>query len=216
MDVDLQDPPELIPQMARVLAVSDNDVVAARRLTREHEPKIRSFFSNRFYTVMNHVSKVKIVSGVRDFRMMRRNVVTAILSMPEYNRFSKGIFDWIGFKTKYIDYNHTDRVAGKTHWSFKQLLSYSLDGIMDFSNVPLATAVWFGIILLGVSIAGLLIMGARVMFGGIAMPDALLYTLIIMLVSGIQLTCLGIVGDYIGKIYLETKQRPHYIIRDKH
>lgn len=216
MDVDLQDPPELIPQMIRTLATTDNDIVTAQRIDRTSEPKIRSFLADEFYAVMNHISKVKISAGSRDFRMMKRPVITAILSMPEYNRFSKGIFSWIGFKTKILEYRHRDRVAGKTHWSMKQLFAYSMEGIMDFSNVPLAIATWLGILLLTSSLAGLTTIFIQAAFFHTVVANWLGYTLVIALIGGVQLSYLGVVGDYIGKIYLETKQRPHYIIRDKH
>jgi glycosyltransferase involved in cell wall biosynthesis len=213
MDVDLQDPPELLPKMIELLDTTDNDVIATQRTGRNGEPRIRSWCSDRFYSLINKISKVKMRSGVRDYRLMRRSVVTAIISLPEYNRFSKGIFSWVGFKTKYLTFPHHDRVAGKTHWSFSQLVSYSLDGIMDFSAVPLAIASWIGIISFILAIFGLIFIVVRALIYGdptIGWPS--LVTIILM-VGGIQLLCLGIIGKYISKIYLETKHRPLYLIK---
>lgn len=213
MDVDLQDPPELLPKMIELLKTTDNDVIATQRTDRTGEPKLRSWCSDKFYHLINRISNIKMRSGVRDFRLMRRSVVTTIISLPEYNRFSKGIFNWVGFKTTYLPFSHRDRVAGKTHWSFKQLFSYSLDGIMDFSAVPLAIASWIGILAFITSILGLIFIVSRALIYGdptIGWPS--LVTIILM-VGGIQLFCLGIIGKYISKIYLETKHRPLYLIK---
>ncbi|WP_143463843.1 glycosyltransferase family 2 protein [Levilactobacillus enshiensis] len=215
MDVDLQDPPELLPTMIETLVETDYDVVATKRSDRTGEPWLRSKLSQAFYHVINHISQVQIVPGARDYRLMRRPVVQAIIDMPEYNRFSKGIFSWVGFKTKYLTFHHQDRVAGKTHWSMRQLLDYSLEGIMDFSEVPLAIASWLGGLSFVGAILGMLwIVFRALLFGNPTAGWPSLVAIILML-GGLQLLCLGILGKYVGRIYLETKQRPQYLIKDK-
>ncbi|MFC6275374.1 glycosyltransferase family 2 protein [Levilactobacillus tangyuanensis] len=215
MDVDLQDPPELLPTMIETLATTDNDVVATQRTDRKGEPWLRSKLSQAFYHVINQISQVKIVPGARDYRLMRRRVVQAIVGLPEVNRFSKGIFSWVGYKTTYLTFEHHDRVAGKTHWSIRQLMDYSLDGIMNYSEVPLAMASWLG----GLSFVAALfsclwIVIRALLFGNSTAGWPSLITIMLML-GGLQLLCLGVLGKYISKIYLETKHRPLYLIKEK-
>ncbi|MFC6261486.1 glycosyltransferase family 2 protein [Levilactobacillus fujinensis] len=215
MDVDLQDPPELLPTMIETLIETDYDVVATKRSDRTGEPWLRSKLSQAFYHVINHISQVQIVPGARDYRLMRRQVVQAIIDMPEYNRFSKGIFSWVGFKTKYLSFHHQDRVAGKTHWSMRQLLDYSLEGIMDYSEVPLAIASWLGGLSFVGAILGMLwIVFRALLFGNPTAGWPSLVAIILML-GGLQLLCLGILGKYVGRIYLETKHRPQYLIKEQ-
>lgn len=215
MDVDLQDPPELLPTMIATLNQTDYDIVGTRRSDRTGEPWLRSKLSQAFYHVINRISQVQIVPGARDYRLMRRSVVDAIVAMPEVNRFSKGIFSWVGFKTKYLTFQHQDRVAGETHWSLHQLFSYSLEGIMDYSEVPLSVASWLGGLVFVIAIIAMLgIVGRTLLFGDPTAGWPSLVTIILML-GGLQLLCLGILGKYIGKIYLETKHRPQYLVREK-
>lgn len=215
MDVDLQDPPELLPTMIKTLDETDNDVVATKRSDRAGEPWLRSKLSQAFYHVINFISQVKIVPGARDYRLMRRNVVQAIIDMPEYNRFSKGIFSWVGFKTTYLSFPNQDRVAGHTHWSMRQLFSYSMEGIMDYSEVPLAIASWLGGFSFVAAILGMLwIVSRALLFGNPTAGWPSLVAIILML-GGLQLLFLGIVGKYIGRIYLETKHRPQFLIKEK-
>ena len=215
MDADLQDPPEQLTEMLAGIEDEGYDVVGTRRVNREGEPAIRSFFSNAFYWFINKISSTPIQSGVRDFRLMTRQVVDAILAMPEYNRFSKGIFSWVGFKTKYLSYQNRDRVAGSTSWSFWKLFSYSLDGIVDFSDAPLVLASFIGIASFIVALLAMIFIIVRKMiFGDPVMGWASLASIVLM-IGGLQLFCLGIVGKYIGNIYLEAKHRPIYIIKEK-
>ncbi|WP_461243812.1 glycosyltransferase family 2 protein [Secundilactobacillus muriivasis] len=215
MDVDLQDPPELLPKMIRLLNTTDNDVIATRRANRKGEPAVRSWLSNQFYNVINHISQVKMQNGLRDYRLMRRSVVDAIRELPEYNRFSKGIFGWVGFKTETLEFANQPRVAGETHWSMKQLVNYSLAGIMDYSEVPLNLASWAGIVSCVFAIIGLIIVvGRKLLYGNPTMGWPSIVS-IILLVGGIQLFSLGIIGKYISKIYLESKHRPIYLVKEK-
>lgn len=215
MDVDLQDPPELLPKMVRLLNTTDNDIIATRRSDRKGEPILRSWLSNRFYGLINRISQVKMQSGVRDYRLMRRSVVQAVRSLPEYNRFSKGIFSWVGFKTQYLEFANQPRVAGETHWSMKQLISYSFEGILDFSEAPLNLASWGGLGSCALAIIGLIIVIFRKLVYGNPTMGWPSLVCIVLLVGGIQLFSLGIIGKYISKIYLETKHRPQYLIKEK-
>ncbi|WP_125583941.1 glycosyltransferase family 2 protein [Levilactobacillus cerevisiae] len=215
MDADLQDPPELLPTMIQMLVETDYDVVATKRSDRQGEPWLRSKLSSAFYHVINGISQVKIVPGARDYRLMRRSVVQAIIDMPEVNRFSKGIFSWVGFKTKYLSFRHQDRVAGKTHWSMRQLLDYSLEGIMDYSEVPLAIASWLGGLSFVAAIVGVFWIVIRALLFGNPTAGWPSLVVIILMLGGLQLLCLGILGKYIGRIYLETKHRPQYLVKDK-
>ncbi|MCH4165513.1 MAG: glycosyltransferase family 2 protein [Lentilactobacillus diolivorans] len=216
MDVDLQDPPELLPEMYAYLKNNDFDCIGTRRVNRDGEPPIRSFFANMFYRLINKISSTNIVNGARDYRMMTRQMINAILSMTEYNRFSKGIFSWVGFRTKYIDYQNVERVAGKTNWSFWKLFKYSIDGITDFSEAPLSIASWTGVLSFFVAIVGLIFIVVRaVVVPGSSVSGWASMVCLLLLIGGLQLLCVGIVGKYIGKIYLQSKNRPIYIVREK-
>jgi glucosyltransferase len=214
MDADMQDPPSLLPQMFEILQTEDYDNVATRRTTRQGEPPIRSFFARMFYRLVNRISKTEIVDGARDFRLMRRSMVDAILSMPEYNRFSKGIFGWVGFKTKWLPYVNVNRVAGETKWSFFSLLLYSIDGIVAFSTVPLSIASVMGTIFCIIAFIALIFIFFRALLFGDAVQGWPSLACIIIFIGGIQLLCLGIMGQYLAKTYLETKHRPLYIVRE--
>lgn len=215
MDVDLQDPPSLLPQMLSIVESGLYDCVGTRRVDRKGEPPVRSFFARLFYKIINKISDAEIVDGARDYRLMTRQMVNAILSVPEYNRFSKGIFSWVGFKTKYIDYPNTERVAGKTSWNFWSLLKYSIDGIVSFSQTPLDIASYVGLFSAIGSVIGIIFVIIRkLFFGGSAFGWASLVC-IFLFIGGIQLLCLGIVGKYIGKIFMEVKKRPIYILKEK-
>ena len=216
MDADLQDPPEYLPIMYKDIASGKYDCVGMRRTDRKGEAKFKSFLSDQFYNVINKISDTKIVSGARDYRMMTRQMVDAVLSLTEYNRFSKGIFNWVGFKTKYLPYKNVERVAGTTDWSTWKLFKYAFDGITDFSEAPLAIATWFGGLSAFVAIIGLIVVIVR----RFAVPGSSVngwasLVCIMLLLGGIQLLCLGIVGRYIGRIYMQTKKRPIYIIKEK-
>ncbi len=212
MDADMQDPPSLLPQMMEIIKSGDYDSVATRRVTRKGEPKIRSFFAKMFYKIMNKISDSDVVDGARDFRLMKRQMVDAIVTMSETNRFSKGIFGWIGFKTYWLPYENVERVAGQTKWSFWKLLKYSIDGIVNFSDAPLKISSWCGIGLTFVAAIALLIVFIRALCYGDSVAGWPSTICIILFVGGVQLFCLGVMGQYISKIYKETKHRPQYII----
>lgn len=214
MDADMQDPPSLLPQMMEKLQSGEYDSVATRRVNREGEPLIRSWFARKFYKIVNRISDTDIVDGARDFRLMKKEMVDAIVSMGEYNRFSKGIFGWIGFRTCWLPYENVERIAGETKWSFWKLFKYALDGIINFSQVPLSIASWFGIGMTAVSFIMLfVIMIRRICFGDPVAGWASLMCVIIF-IGGIQLFCMGIMGQYIAKTYMETKKRPHYLVSE--
>ncbi|MHB9782606.1 glycosyltransferase family 2 protein [Streptococcus sp. 10F2] len=216
MDVDLQDPPELLVEMVQRLENDlDLDCVGTRRVTRDGEPPIRSFFARLFYRLINRISQVQMVDGARDFRLMRRQMVDAILDVTEYNRFSKGIFSWVGFKTEYLEYKNVERVAGQTSWNFWQLFSYSLEGIVNFSDAPLAIAFVGGALscLLAFALAGVVIV--RTLLYGDPTAGWPSMVSIILFLGGFQLLTIGILGKYIGKIFMETKNRPIYIIKER-
>lgn len=215
MDVDLQDPPSLIPEMLEAVRSGEFDSAATRRTNRKGEPPVRSMFARLFYKLMRYFSDIDIVDGARDFRMMSRTMVDAVLSVSERGRFSKGIFAWVGFRTKYFEYKNVERSAGKTKWNFRKLFLYSLDGIVAFSTKPLVLASITGILFLFLSFLFIIfIIVRKVLFGD---PTAGWPSLvcIILFVSGIQLFCTGILGQYLAKVYLETKQRPLYIAKDE-
>lgn len=214
MDVDLQDPPALLPKMYRILEEEDYDSVATKRSTRTGEPKIRSFLSKSFYNVINRLSKTEIVNGARDYRLMKRNMVDAVLSMSEYNRFSKGIFEWVGFRTKWLEFENHERSAGETKWSMKKLFCYSLEGITGFSVAPLSFASVMGIAFCILSFLMIGVIILRTLIWGDPVSGWPSLACIIFFVGGIQLLCTGIVGQYLSKTYLETKHRPIYIIKD--
>lgn len=214
MDADMQDPPGLLPKMLNILLENEYDSVATRRVDREGEPPVRSWFARLFYKIINRISDADIMDGARDFRLMKREMVDAILSMCEYNRFSKGIFGWIGFRTYWFSYENQNRIAGKTKWSFWGLLKYSIDGIINFSQVPLSISSWFGVGLTFVSFLMILfIIVRKVMFGDPVAGWASLVC-IITFIGGIQLFCMGIMGQYLAKTYMEVKKRPHFIIAE--
>ena len=214
MDVDLQDPPSLLPKMYEILQTEDYDSVATRRSTRSGEPKIRSFLSESFYKFINRISKTEIVNGARDYRLMKRNMVDAVLKMSEYNRFSKGIFGWVGFRTKWLEYKNIERSAGETKWSMKKLFFYSLEGITGFSVAPLSLASVIGVIFCVVSFLMIILIVVRTCIWGDPVSGWPSLACIIVLVSGVQLLCTGIVGEYLSKTYLETKRRPIFILKD--
>lgn len=214
MDVDLQDPPSLLPKMYEILQTEDYDSVATRRSTRSGEPKIRSFLSESFYKFINRISKTEIVNGARDYRLMKRNMVDAVLKMSEYNRFSKGIFGWVGFRTKWLEYKNIERSAGETKWSMKKLFFYSLEGITGFSVAPLSLASVIGVIFCVVSFLMIILIVVRTCIWGDPVSGWPSLACIIFLVSGVQLLCTGIVGEYLSKTYLETKRRPIFILKD--
>ncbi len=214
MDVDLQDPPALLPELYRAVTEEGCDCAATRRISRDGEPPIRSFFARLFYKLINRISDADIVDGARDYRLMCRRMVNAVLSMREYNRFSKGIFGWVGFKTKWVPFVNIERAAGETKWSFWKLFLYSVEGIIAFSTAPLAIA----------SVLGGLMCTAAFLFIGIVIVKTLIFgdpvggwpsmMCVILLLGGVQLLCIGIMGQYLAKTYLETKHRPVYLVRE--
>lgn len=214
MAADLQDPPELLPQMLAILEVGEYDNVATRRVTRKGEPPIRSFFAHAFYKMMRKVSDVDMMDGARDYRLMSREMVESILSLKEYNRFSKGIFAWVGYKTKWIEYENRKRVAGETKWSFWKLLHYSIEGIVSFSNVPLTISSYLGLFLTFISFVAIIFIVVRKLIFGDPVDGWASTICIITFIGGIQLFCMGIMGQYLSKTYMEVKGRPHYIVRE--
>lgn len=212
IDADLQDPPELLPDMLKIIESGEYDSVATRRVNRKGEPKIRSWFARRFYKLINKVSDADIVDGARDYRLMKREMVEAIVKMPEYNRFSKGIFGWLGYKTYWMEYENVEREKGETKWSFWKLFKYAIDGIVNFSEAPLKIASWFGIIMTIVAFFFLVFIVIRRLVFGDPVAGWASTVCVIIFIGGIQLFCLGIMGQYIAKTYSETKHRPHYII----
>ena len=216
MDADLQDPPELLLTMKSMLEKNpDLDCVGTRRTTRDGEPPIRSFFAKMFYKLINKISQVEMVDGARDFRLMRRQMVDAILEVSEYNRFSKGIFAWVGFRTEYLEYKNVERVAGKTSWSFWQLLNYSLEGIVNFSDAPLTIAFLGGVAACLLAFFLIMIVIIRTLIFGDPTSGWPSMVSIILFLGGFQLLTIGILGKYIGKIFMETKKRPIYVIKEK-
>lgn len=214
MDADLQDPPALLKQMIDAIELEGYDSCATRRVTRAGEPPIRSFFARQFYKLMNRASDVDMVDGARDYRMMTRPFVNAILQMGEYNRFSKGIFGWVGFKTKWLEYENVERVAGETKWSFWKLFKYAISGIVSFSTVPLQFASAFGMILSVISFFAIVFIVIRKMLFGDPVAGWPSTICIIMLIGGIQLLSIGILGQYISRTYMEVKDRPIYLCRE--
>ena len=214
MDVDLQDPPALIPQMLDILRNSDCDCVATRRVDRKGEPVIRSFFARAFYRLMRHISDVEIVDGARDFRLMTRRYVDSLLELKEYNRFSKGLFGWVGYKTRWLEYENIERTKGETKWSFFKLLMYSIDGIVAFSTMPVRIAAWIGLLFCSLAFIFILVIVARTLMFGDPVAGWPSTLCVILLLSGIQLFCLGLLGEYLSKTYLEVKKRPIYLCRE--
>ena len=217
MDVDLQDPPALLPDMWRLLhdPIEDYDCVATKRTTRKGEPAIRSFFARQFYKIINKLSKTQIVDGARDFRMMSRQMVNAIVADGEYNLFSKGIFSWVGFKTKWLSYENIERSAGHTKWSFWKLFQYSIEGILAYTTIPLYLSSILGIAMCGVSFLALILIFLRALIAGDPVAGWPSLVCIITLLGGLVLMSLGVIGLYIAKIYLETKKRQLYIVREE-
>ena len=219
MDADLQDPPDMLPDMLRILEESPADdpvdCVGTRRTDRKGEPPIRSFFARCFYRLINKISKTEIVDGARDYRLMTRRMVDAILSLSEYNRFSKGIFSWVGFKTQWLEYVNRERVAGETKWSFRKLLLYSIDGITAFSTAPLAIASFSGMAICAVSFIALLFVFIRALVFGDPVAGWPSMICIILFLGGVQLLGIGILGQYLAKTYLEVKNRPQYVLQEK-
>lgn len=214
MDADLQDPPSLLPEMYDAIVKDGYDSVATRRVTRKGEPPIRSFFARVFYRMMNKISKTEIVDGARDFRLMSRPFVNALLELGEYNRFSKGLFGWVGFRTKWIEFENVERVAGETKWSFWKLFLYSIEGIVAFSTAPLSIASIMGIASCGFGgIAILFVIVRQLLFGGSAFGWPSMVCIILFL-GGIQLLCIGVLGSYLSRTYLEVKKRPIYICEE--
>ena len=212
MDADMQDPPSLLPKMFEILEKGEYDSVATRRIDRKGESKIRSFFADTFYKIINKISDADIVSGARDYRLMKKEMVKAIISMSEYNRFSKGIYGWIGFKTYWLPFENVERVAGVTKWSFWSLFRYAISGIVNFSQTPLDIASGFGLIMTLVAFIMLIFIIVRKLLFGDPVADCASTMSVIIFIGGIQLLCLGIIGQYIGKTYMETKNRPQYIV----
>ena len=215
MDADLQDPPSLLPQMMELIEKEAYDSVATRRVSRVGEPKIRSWCARQFYKIINSCSDADIVDGARDYRLMKREMVEAIVSMPEYNRFSKGIYGWIGFRTYWLPYENVERAAGETKWSFWKLFKYALEGIINFSQVPLSIASWMGIIFTLVAFVLMLFVILRRLIFGDPVSGWASTVCIILFIGGIQTLCIGILGQYMAKTYMETKRRPHYIVAEK-
>ena len=215
MDVDLQDPPSLLPQMLEAILKEGYDCAATRRVTRKNEPPVRSFFARKFYKIMGKLSDVPVVDGARDFRLMTKKYKDAVLSLLERNRFTKGIFPWVGFKTKWFAYENVERVAGKTKWSFWKLFLYSIDGIIGFSTKPLAFSAVAGVLSLAVTFVLIIFIAVRRLVFGDPVQGWASLVCFITFFSGLQLFCTGISGLYISKVYTEVKQRPIYIIKEE-
>ena len=214
LDADLQDPPSLLPEMLQAIEEEGYDCVGSRRVTRKGEPPIRSFFARMFYRIMNKISSADIVDGARDFQLMNRKVVNAILSMGEYNRFSKGIFGWVGFRKKWLEYENIERSAGETKWSFWKLFLYALDGIVAFSTAPLVMASVMGMVFCLVAFVAIIFIIIRTVLFGDPTSGWPSMVCIIMFIAGVQLLCMGILGKYMAKTYLETKKRPLYLVEE--
>lgn len=214
MDADMQDPPSLLPKMLEIIHKEGYDSVATRRKDREGEPPIRSWFARTFYKIINKISDADIVDGARDFRLMKRDMVEAIINMTEYNRFSKGIFGWIGFKTYWLSYDNVERVAGETKWNFWKLTKYAIDGIINFSQAPLSAVSWFGVLMTIFAFLSLMVVVGRRLIYGDPVAGWASTICVIIFIGGLQLFSLGVIGQYISKMYVETKKRPHYIISE--
>ncbi len=215
MDADLQDPPALLPQMYAGIQEEGYDCVATRRVSRRGEPPIRSFFARRFYRLMNRISQLDLVDGARDYRLMTRQMVEAILRVTEYNRFSKGIFSWVGFSTKWLEYENIRRAAGETKWSFWKLFKYSLEGIVAYSVVPLAIASFLGVLLCLIAFAFMVFLVIRTLVWGDPVAGWPSTMCVLLFIGGIQLFSIGVLGKYLSKTYLETKHRPLYILKEE-
>ena len=214
MDCDLQDPPTLIPEMLRLIEEEDYDVVGTRRVTRKGEPPIRSFFARMFYKIINKMSKVEMVDGARDYRMMTRQVVDNLLTLKEYNRYSKGLFSFVGFKTKWLEYENIERVAGETKWNFWKLFLYAIEGIVAFTTAPLTMAATFGILFCLVAFIMIIVIIVKTLIYGDPTSGWPSLACIIFMTNGIELLCIGVIGEYLSKTYLEVKKRPIYIVKE--
>ena len=214
MDADLQDPPSLLPEMYSLMEAGC-DSVATRRVSRQGEPAVRSFFARMFYRLMHRISQAEIMDGARDYRLMTRRMVDAVLQMAEYNRFSKGIFGWVGFETKWIAYENIERVKGETKWSFWKLFKYSIEGITAFSTMPLTIASFAGVFFCIVAFLAMLFVIVRKLIFGDPVSGWASTVCIILMVSGVQLFCVGIVGQYLAKTYMEVKRRPIYLVKEE-
>lgn len=214
MDVDLQDPPSLLPEMFSYLK-QGYDSVATRRVSRKGEPPVRSFFARMFYRLMKKISKTEIMDGARDYRLMTRQMVDAILSMQEYNRFTKGIFGWVGFQTKWLEYENVERAKGETKWSFWKLLVYSVDGILAFSTVPLLFASVMGVLFCALAFIMIIFVIVRKLIFGDPVSGWASQVCIMLLIGGVQFFCTGILGQYLAKTYMEVKKRPIYLVKEK-
>ena len=215
MDADLQDPPSLLPELLRAVRVEGYDCAGTRRTTRKGEPPIRSFFARMFYRMINVISHTKLVDGARDYKLLSRKAVDALLSMPEYNRFSKGLYEWIGFRTKWIEFENVERAAGETKWSFWKLFKYSLEGVVAFTTFPLALASILGMLFMLLALVIIVALCVRQILWHSSVDGWTSMVCIIVLLSGVQLFCVGIIGQYISKMYLEIKRRPHYIVAEQ-
>ncbi len=214
MDADMQDPPKLLPGMLSLLEEGTCDNVAARRTDRKGEPIVRSFFARRFYKLMRRLSQMEIADGARDYRLMSRQMVNSILAVGEYNRFSKGIFAWVGFETKWLEFENVERSAGETKWGFWKLVRYSFDGIINFSDTPIKLASYLGLFLTMLSFLAIAVEVIRALVFGDPVAGWPSLVCIITFIGGIQLFCMGIMGQYIAKTYMEVKRRPHYIVKE--
>ena len=214
MDADMQDPPSLLPEMYEILLTEDYDNVATRRTTRKGEPAIRSFFARMFYRIINRISDADIVDGARDYRLMKRKMVDSVLAITEYNRFSKGIFGWVGYRTKWLEYENVERVAGETKWSFFSLLVYSIDGIVGFSTAPLSIASFAGLICSFIAVVAFFVVLIRALLFGDPVAGWPSTMIAILFIGGLQMLFLGIIGQYLAKAYLELKRRPLYLISE--
>ncbi len=215
MDADLQDPPSLLPEMYKAVTEEGYDTAATRRVTRKGEPPVRSFFARQFYKIMNSMTDLKIMDGARDYRIMTRTMANAVIEMKEYNRFTKGIYSWVGFKTKWIDYENRERVAGETKWNFWKLLLYSIEGFVGFTTAPLTLAVVIGLIFTLLAFVMIVFIIIRTLIFGDPTSGWPSMIWIMVFLGGVQLFCIVLVGEYLAKTYLETKNRPIYIAREK-
>lgn len=215
MDADLQDPPSLLPQMLSAVREEGYDCAGTRRVSRKGEPPIRSFFARMFYRTINWVSETKLVDGARDYKLMSRPVVDALLNLPEYHRFSKGLYEWVGFSTKWIEFENVERVAGETKWSFWKLFKYSIEGIVGFTTMPLSLASMLGVFFMFASAACIIFLCLRQLLWHESVSGWTSMACIIIFFCGVQLFSLGIIGLYLAKTYMEVKRRPHFIIKER-
>ncbi|MBR2557673.1 MAG: glycosyltransferase family 2 protein [Methanobrevibacter sp.] len=214
MDADLQDPPSLLPEMIEAITKENYDIAAARRVSRKGEPKIKSFFSHLFYKVFNRLSKMKLMEGATDYRMMTRQVVDSVLELNEYNRFSKGLFQWVGFNTKWIEYENVERIAGKTTWSFWGLVSYSIEGIVAFTTTPLTVSILLGTIFSIIAFIYMVFIITKYLLYSDPVQGFATIMSVILFLGGIQLLFIGVLGKYLEKTYIETKNRPIFIVKE--